>query len=119
MGLFHDVATNAQKFNKCNGRPSRFIEAAIARMTHGTGTGSNSSTEGFVMTLHVGVPKMPYLHERYFGRPSCPRCGELLMAPERPEFSECLNGVEIRHFWLCDGCDNQFDTLVRFDAAAA
>jgi hypothetical protein len=76
------------------------------------------STEGFAMTLQIGVP-MRYLHERYLGRPSCPRCGQLLMAPERPEFSECLSGVEIRHYWLCDDCDHRFDTLVRFDAAVA
>jgi hypothetical protein len=41
------------------------------------------------------------------------------MAPERPEFSECLTGVKIRHYWLCDGCDNRFDTLVTFDAGVA
>jgi len=70
------------------------------------------------MTLQVSGP-MRYLHEHYFGRPSCPKCGQLLMAPERPEFSECLSGVEIRHFWLCDGCGNRFDTLVKFAAAAA
>jgi hypothetical protein len=70
------------------------------------------------MTLHVSVP-MRYLHERYFGRPSCPKCGELLMAPERQEFSECLSGVKIRHYWLCDGCENRFDTLVTFDAGVA
>jgi hypothetical protein len=62
------------------------------------------------MTLQVAVP-MSYLHERYFGRPSCPNCGETMMASEHPEFSECLSGDEIRHFWACDRCDNQFDTL--------
>ena len=70
------------------------------------------------MTLQIGVP-MDYLHERDFGRPSCPRCGELLMAPERPEFFECLSGVKIRHYWLCDRCENRFDTLVKFAAAVA
>jgi hypothetical protein len=70
------------------------------------------------MTFQFAVP-MRYLHERYFGRPSCPKCGELLMAPESPEFSECLSGVEIRHSWVCDGCDHRFDTLVKFKAAAA
>ena len=70
------------------------------------------------MTIQVAVPLL-YFHERYFGRPSCPRCGEPLMAPERPEFSECLSGVEIRHYWVCGGCDHQFDTLVKFDSAAA
>ena len=70
------------------------------------------------MTLHLAVP-MSYVHERYFGRPSCPKCGELLIAPEHPEFSECTSGDEIRHFWMCDGCDYEFETLIRFSAAAA
>jgi hypothetical protein len=69
------------------------------------------------MTTQAAVP-MRYLHERYFGRPCCPKCGELMMAPEYPEFSECRGGVEIRHFWRCDGCDNRFDTVVEFNAAA-
>ena len=69
------------------------------------------------MALQVAVP-MSYLHERYFGRPSCPNCGETMMASERPEFSECLSGDEIRHFWACDRCDNQFDTVVKFGATA-
>jgi C4-type Zn-finger protein len=67
------------------------------------------------MTLQVAVP-MSYIHERYFGRPCCPTCGELLMAPE---YSECLGGNKISHFWVCDGCDYRFDTLIRFDAAGA
>jgi hypothetical protein len=70
------------------------------------------------MTLPVAVP-MSYLHERYFGRPSCPNCGETMMASEHPEFSECLSGDEIRHFWACDRCDNQFDTVVKFNAPGA
>ena len=70
------------------------------------------------MTLQVVVPTR-YCHERYCGRPSCPKCGELMMAPEYPEFSERPSGVEIRNFWICDGCDNRFDTLVKFDAATA
>jgi uncharacterized protein with PIN domain len=61
---------------------------------------------------------MRYLHERYFGRPSCPKCGEPMTVPEYPEFSECISGVEIRHFWRCDACDNCFDTLVKFKAVA-
>jgi hypothetical protein len=70
------------------------------------------------MTLQVAVP-MRYFHERYFGRPCCPRCGELMIASEYLEFSECRSGVEIWHFWLCDGCDNRFDTLVKFTATRA
>jgi hypothetical protein len=70
------------------------------------------------MTTQQAVP-MRYLHQSYFGRPSCPKCGQLMMAPEQPEFSEGLSRVEIRHYWLCDGCDNRFDTVVEFQSVAA
>jgi hypothetical protein len=67
------------------------------------------------MTLHVSVP-MSYVHERYFGRPSCAKCGELMMAPESSGY---LSGYDIRHIWVCDGCDYRFETLIRFNAAGA
>ena len=67
------------------------------------------------MTLNVAVP-MSYVHERYFGRPSCAKCGELVMAPE---FSEYLSCYDVRHMWVCDGCDYRFETLIRFGAAGA
>jgi hypothetical protein len=70
------------------------------------------------MTLQVAAP-MRFFHERYFGRPSCPKCGELMMAPEYPEFTECRSGAEVRNFWLCDGCDHRFDTLIKFEATVA
>jgi hypothetical protein len=63
------------------------------------------------MTLGIAVP-MSYVHERYCGRPSCAQCGELMMAPES---SEHLNGNDVRHVWLCDGCNYWFETLVRFN----
>jgi hypothetical protein len=61
------------------------------------------------MTLRVTVPTS-YIHETYLGRPSCPKCGELLMAPE---YSECLSRNDIRHFWMCEKCDYGFETLIR------
>lgn len=64
------------------------------------------------MVLQVAV-RMSYLHERYFGRPSCPKCGQLMMAPES---SQCLGGRDIRNTWACDGCDHQFESLIRFNA---
>jgi hypothetical protein len=70
------------------------------------------------MALQTATP-MRYLHERYFGRPSCPKCGESMMASEHPEFSECLYGSEVRHHWVCDGCDNRFETLIKFVACEA
>ena len=65
------------------------------------------------MSLNVVVP-MGYLHERYFGRPCCAKCGELVVAPES---SEHLSGYEVRHIWVCDGCNYMFETMIRFNAA--
>lgn len=70
------------------------------------------------MTAQVIVP-MRFYHGHYFGRPSCPRCGELMLALEYPEYSECLDGDEIQHFWACARCDNRFNTLVKFKPAVA
>ena len=67
------------------------------------------------MTRNIAVP-MSYVHERYFGRPSCAKCGELMMAPESSKY---LSGDEVRHIWICDGCDYPFETLIRFNAAGA
>jgi hypothetical protein len=67
------------------------------------------------MALHVAMP-MSYVHERYFGRPSCPQCGDLMMAPESSEF---VSSYDVRHNWICDGCVYQFETLIRFNAAGA
>jgi hypothetical protein len=94
------------------------IEAATARLAQRSGNKAHFEHGGIFMTLQVVVP-MSHLHERYFGRPSCPNCGETMTASEHPEFSECLSGDEIRHFWACDGCDNRFDTVVKFNAAGA
>jgi hypothetical protein len=66
------------------------------------------------MAFQFIVP-MRYLHEGYFGRPSCPRCGQFVMAPEHQEFSKCLSGDEIRNFWMCDACDHRFETLIKFE----
>ena len=66
------------------------------------------------MTLRVTVPTS-FIHERYLGRPSCPKCGELLMAPE---YSQCLDRNDVRHVWLCDKCHYGFETLIRFSVAS-
>jgi hypothetical protein len=60
------------------------------------------------MTPHINVP-MSYAHERYLGRPSCPKCGDLMMAPESSEY---VKPEDVRHVWLCDGCDYPFETLI-------
>jgi hypothetical protein len=60
------------------------------------------------MMPHVAVP-MSYEHDRYLGRPSCPRCGKLLMAPESSRY---VKGGGIRHMWSCTGCAYEFETLI-------
>jgi hypothetical protein len=62
------------------------------------------------MTSHSAVP-MDFVHERYLGRPSCPKCGELIMAPE---CSVYIKGGGIHHTWTCDGCVYEFKTLIKF-----
>jgi uncharacterized protein YhaN len=42
--------------------------------------------------------------------------GELMVAPESSEY---LSGDEVRHIWICDGCDYPFETLIRFNVAGA
>jgi hypothetical protein len=66
------------------------------------------------MTPDVAMP-MRFLHERYLGRPSCPKCGELVMAPEH---TECVSEA-VRHFWSCDGCDYRFESLITFGEPSA
>ena len=55
------------------------------------------------MMLHVAPVR--YIHERYFGRHACPKCGELMMASESSQY---LGRCKVRHNWVCDGCDYQF-----------
>jgi predicted RNA-binding Zn-ribbon protein involved in translation (DUF1610 family) len=59
---------------------------------------------------------MKFVHERYLGRPSCPKCGELMIAPEH---SECVKQSGIRHVWTCDGCDYGFETRIELDMEQA
>lgn len=43
----------------------------------------------------------------------CAQCGEQLFAPE---WSEYLDDRRVRHLWVCEACDYQFETIVRFAA---
>jgi len=61
-----------------------------------------------MMTSRGAVP-LSFVHERYLGRPSCPKCGDLLMAPESSEYTR-VGGI--RHMWSCDRCDYDFETLI-------
>jgi transposase-like protein len=41
--------------------------------------------------------------------PSCPRCGNHLVAAEASEF---LRDGHIRHSWACESCGHDFQTAV-------
>ena len=44
---------------------------------------------------------------------------ELAATMMTPKSSEYLSDYDVRHTWVCDGCDYQFETLIRFNAAGA
>jgi len=52
-------------------------------------------------------------HRRYFGAPSCPNCGVLIVAAEASEY---VGDGHIRHRWLCEDCDYDFRTVVKVSA---
>ena len=58
------------------------------------------------------------VHSFYRSRPivPCAQCGEALLAPE---WSEYFDDRRIRHFWSCDGCGYQFETMVCYPAPGA
>jgi uncharacterized protein with PIN domain len=52
------------------------------------------------MQLHCDTAKLSAI--RAFASPArCPQCGGRMIAPLHSEFVE---GGEIRHHWVCDGC---------------
>ena len=46
------------------------------------------------------------------GRPSCPKCGELCLFPERMEFAS----GRVRNSWRCDSCSGRFETSAVFSS---
>jgi predicted RNA-binding Zn-ribbon protein involved in translation (DUF1610 family) len=66
------------------------------------------------MKLHTAMP-MQYAHERYLGRPSCPRCGEFCVVPE---ISQYESAGQISHVWECDLCGGEFRTIVKLGELA-
>jgi transcriptional regulator NrdR family protein len=59
---------------------------------------------------------MEYAHEEYLGRPSCPKCGKLCAVPEASAYEEA---DRIRHRWMCDACESEFETAVRLSVVSA
>lgn len=60
-----------------------------------------------VVTPRISAPRS-HIYEWCIGRYSCPKCGELLSAPA---YSEFLKRNNLRHTWMCDKCDYEFETV--------
>jgi transcription elongation factor Elf1 len=68
------------------------------------------------MTPQTILGRLPYEFRRYLERPSCPRCGDALLAAES---SVLVAHGHIRHAWCCDGCGYAFETAIRLSPAAS
>ena len=64
------------------------------------------------MPQHSTAP-LAFEFRRYLGGPSCPRCGDSLLAAEASQF---ISEGRVRHFWTCDSCGSQFHTAVAMTA---
>ena len=62
---------------------------------------------------HQSVAPLAFEFRRYLGGPSCPRCGDSLLAAEASQF---ISEGRVRHFWTCDSCGSQFHTAVAMAA---
>ena len=47
---------------------------------------------------------------------ACTSCGDTVIAPHWSQFV-CKN--EVRHFWACESCGQEFDTTVKLAGKAA
>ena len=54
------------------------------------------------------LPPLSFEHQSSLSRPSCPRCGELCLFPERMEYKS----DHVWNSWHCDGCNARFQTSV-------
>jgi hypothetical protein len=64
--------------------------------------------ERFAVTFSLKMP-MHYAHDEYLGRPSCPKYGALIVAPETSAY---VNDNQIRYGWSCVDCDYDFRTII-------
>jgi transcription elongation factor Elf1 len=64
--------------------------------------------QGSTMAPRISSPRSR-IYEIYFPRCPCPKCGEVLSAPAHSEFLKQRN---VRHTWMCDKCDYEFETLI-------
>jgi hypothetical protein len=51
-------------------------------------------------------PRLSFEHQELLGRPSCPKCGQLCLFPERMGYTP----GRIWNSWQCDGCTARFQT---------
>jgi hypothetical protein len=63
------------------------------------------------MSLQNATPTDLAAYVRWFGRPHCPQCANMLLAPEIAEFA---GEGRVHHTWLCDACGHEFRTAVDF-----
>ena len=72
---------------------------------------ANEKSEEIAMDLRPDrahkIPPRPVIE--------CAQCGERLYLPE---WSELVDERRMRHLWACDTCGYQFETTVKFRAAA-
>ena len=59
------------------------------------------------------VPTLSFEHQHPLARPSCPRCGQLCLFPERIRYD---NG-RVSNSWECESCDTMFETAIVWSAA--
>ena len=67
------------------------------------------------MSLHSPAP-LAFEFRRYLSSPSCPRCGNFMLAAEASEF---LHDGHIRHSWACESCGQEFQTKIEVAQDAA
>jgi hypothetical protein len=65
------------------------------------------------MTIQALGP-LPFEFRRYLERPSCPCCGDTLLAAEA---SALVARGHVRHSWSCDNCGHDFVTAVQLSLA--
>jgi hypothetical protein len=70
---------------------------------------SNLASGRLVVAFAIAT-RMKFVHDRNFGRPSCPKCSNLIFSPEA---SENAGHGCIRHSWPRDDYHSPFFVKVR------
>jgi transcription elongation factor Elf1 len=59
------------------------------------------------------IAPLAFEFRRYMSGPSCPRCGDSLLAADSSHF---VSEGRVRHDWTCDSCGAKFHTAVAMAA---